>query len=55
MNADDLWGWIAPVVVWCGYHYSAVFAIILFVLQIIYQTIRIKKLCAMKTVDEEDD
>lgn len=55
MDTKDLWGWLAPIIVWCGDHYSAVFAVTLFVLQIIYQSIRIKRVCTDKYIRIEDD
>ena len=44
MTCEDLWGWAAPFVIWCTYHYSTVFVVILFVLQGTHQVLKIIEL-----------
>lgn len=53
MKLDDVWGWFAPIIVWCGDHYSMLFALVLFLLQCVYQTIRIRKLCKSKKIPKD--
>ena len=43
LDGSDYWGWSAPIVVWIADHCSLLLAIALFVLQAIYQILRIKK------------
>jgi len=43
IDGSDYWGWAAPIVVWVADHCSLFLAIALFVLQAIYQILRIKK------------
>ena len=42
MNKTDIWGYLAPLIVWLGDHWTAIGAFILFLLQVIYQLIRIR-------------
>lgn len=39
---EDLWGWIAPVIVYILDHITLVGAVLLFLLQAIYQLYKIK-------------
>jgi hypothetical protein len=42
MDIQDYWGWTAPFFIWIVDHYSFIFALILVLLQILYQIIRIR-------------
>ena len=54
MTLDDIWGWISPFIIWIGTHYSAIGGVTLFLLQVIYQVIRIKRVCTTKDILNED-
>lgn len=52
MDRNDIWGWVAPIIVWCGDHYSGIFAFVLFIAQLVYQTIRIQRLYKNKRISD---
>ena len=43
MDIQDYWGWAMPFFVWAADHCSLFLAVVLFILQAIYQILRIKK------------